>query len=185
MKHRAMALGAFVGVLSAATAVAQTHTNFAGSWTADRPAAPAARGGGDDDEGGGRRGRGAGAFSGVNQVTTITQDANKLIAVFPQGATMVTLTFNLDGTETKNTVPTNFAPETQTSTAAWQADKLVITTITAAGVQQTRTLSLAGGSLVVETSTPGAGGRAMVSTQSYTKSPAPPGRRGGRGAATR
>jgi hypothetical protein len=167
--------------------VAQTHPNFTGRWTADRPATPAARGGGgggDDDEGGGRRGRGAAAFSGVNQVTTITQDANKLIAVFPQGATMVTLTFNLDGTETKNTVPTNFAPETQTSKLAWQGEKLVITTTTAAGVQQTRTLSLAGGKLVVETSTSGAGGRTVVFTQTYTKGDdAPTGRGRGRGGA--
>jgi hypothetical protein len=175
-----MVWGAFVIAVSAATAAAQTPTNFAGRWTADRPAAPAG-GGGEEGEGGGR-GRGGGGFSGVNQVTTITQDASKLVAVFPQGASTVTLTFNLDGTETRNTVPTNYAPETQTSRAAWQADKLVITTTTAAGVRQTRTLSLAAGKLVVETSVPGAGGTPVVSRQTYTKGPdAPGGRGGGRG----
>jgi hypothetical protein len=176
-------LGAFVLVLSAAIAAAQAQTNFAGRWTADRPAARAGgggEGGGGEEGEGGRRGRG-GAFSGVNQVTTITQDASKLVAVFPQGASTVTLTYNLDGTETKNTVPTNFAPETQTSRAAWEGDKLVVVTTTAAGVRQTRTLSLVSGKLVVETSTPGAGGAPVVSRQTYTKGPdAPPGR-GGRG----
>jgi hypothetical protein len=176
-------LGAFVLVLSAAIAAAQAQTNFAGRWTADRPAARAGgggEGGGGEEGEGGRRGRGGG-FSGVNQVTTITQDASKLVAVFPQGASTVTLTYNLDGTETKNTVPTNFAPETQTSRAAWEGDKLVVVTTTAAGVRQTRTLSLVSGKLVVETSTPGAGGAPVVSRQTYTKGPdAPPGR-GGRG----
>jgi len=67
----------------------------------------------------------------------------------------------------------------QVSKAAWEADTLVITTTTAAGVRQTRTLSLAAGKLVVETSTPGAGGKPVVSRQSYTKAPdAPAGRRG-------
>jgi hypothetical protein len=187
MKHRAVGVGTLVLVLSAAIVTAQAPTNFSGRWTADRPAAPAGSGGegrgGEEGEGGGRRGRGGG-FSGVNQVTTITQDATKLVAVFPQGASTVTLTFNLDGTETRNTVPTNFAPETQTSRAAWEGDKLVIVTTTAAGVRQTRTLSLVTGKLVVETSTPGAGGAPVVSRQTYTKGPdAPPGRggRGGRG----
>src|SRR3990170_1874899 len=135
-------LGAFVLVLSAAIAAAQAQTNFSGRWTADRPAAPA--GGGGEGGEGGRRGRGGG-FSGVNQVTTITQDASKLVAVFPQGASTVTLTFNLDGTETRNTVPTNFAPETQTSRAAWEGDKLVIVTTTAAGGRPTPTASLVRG----------------------------------------
>jgi len=194
MKQGAVAIGAFIVALSAATTVTQTPTNFAGRWTADRPAAGPAGGRGEGAEGGeggegggrggGRGGRGAGAFSGVNQVTTITQDASKLVAVFPQGASTVTLTFNLDGTETKNTVPTNFSPETQTSKVSWQADKLVITTTTAAGVQLTRTLSLEGGKLLVETSTAGAGGKPVVSRQAYTKEPDAPagrGRRGGRG----
>jgi hypothetical protein len=183
MKYRAVGVGAFVLGLSATIATAQAQTNFAGRWTADRPAAPAGGGGegrGGEEGEGGRRGRGGG-FSGVNQVTTITQDASKLVAVFPQGASTVTLTYNLDGTETRNTVPTNFAPETQTSRAAWEGDKLVVVTTTAAGVRQTRTLSLVSGKLVVETSTPGAGGAPVVSRQTYTKGPdAPPGR-GGRG----
>ena len=180
MKHRPMVLAAFVAALSAVTTVAQAQTNFAGRWIADRPAAPA--GGRDEDGQGGGRGRGGGAFSQVNQVTTVTQDANKLVAVFPQGASTVTLTFNLDGTETKNTVPTNYAPEAQTSTARWHGDHLVITTSTAAGVRQTRTLSIVAGKLVVETSTPGTGGTPVVSRQTYTKGPdAPAGRGGGRG----
>jgi hypothetical protein len=182
MKYRAVGVGAFV-LVSATIATAQAQTNFSGRWTADRPAAPAGGGGegrGGEEGEGGRRGRGGG-FSGVNQVTTITQDASKLVAVFPQGASTVTLTYNLDGTETRNTVPTNFAPETQTSRAAWEGDKLVVVTTTAAGVRQTRTLSLVSGKLVVETSTPGAGGAPVVSRQTYTKGPdAPPGR-GGRG----
>jgi hypothetical protein len=177
MKNAAMALGACVVALTAAAVVAQTRPNFAGAWIADRPAAAGTGEGG--EEGGGRRGRGGGAFSGVNQTTTITQDATTLKAVFPQSYTMVALTYNLDGSETKNTVPTNYAPEVQVSTAAWEADTLVITTTTAAGVRQTRTLSLAAGKLVVETSTPGAGGKPVVSQQSYTKAPdAPAGRRG-------
>lgn len=179
----AIVLGATAIALSAATTVAQTHTNFAGRWTADRPAAPAAGGG--DDEGGGRGGRGGGGFSGVNQVTTITQDATTMTVAYPQGATNVKLTFNLDGTETKNTVPTNYSPETQSSKVAWQGDKLVITTTTAAGAQQTKTLSIVNGKLVVESASAApAGGRGGgVSRQTYTKGPdAPAGRAGGRGA---
>ena len=183
MKRVTLVLGAITFFMSAAIAVGQTPTNFAGRWTADRPAAPEAVGG--DDEGGGRGGRGGrggGAFSGVNQVTNITQDANTMTVAYPQGATNVKLTFNLDGTETKNTVPTNYSPETQASKVAWQGDKLVITTTTAAGTQQTKTLSLVGGKLVVETSTPGASGRPAISKATYTKgADAPAGRGGGRG----
>ena len=104
-----------------------------------------------------------------------------MTVAYPQGPSNVTLTFNLSGTETKNTVPTNFAPEMQTSKVAWQGDKLVITTTTAAGTQQIRTMSLAGGKLVVETSTPGAGGKPVIARATYTKAPDAPAGRGGRG----
>jgi hypothetical protein len=141
--------------------------------------------GGDDADGGGRGGGGrggrGGGFSGVNQVTTITQDANTVTVAYPQGPNNVTLTFNLNGSETTNTVPSNFGPEVQVSKAAMQGDKLVITTTTAAGVQVTRTLSLVGEKLIVETSTPGAGGKPVISRASYTKGPEPAGRGGGRG----
>jgi hypothetical protein len=181
MKRPAIVFGAIAVAISAAIVVAQAPTNFAGRWTADRPAAPAPGGGGDDDDGGGRGGRGRGGFSGVNQDTTITQDAKTMTVAYPQGPNSVTLTFNFDGTETKNTVPTNFAPETQTSKVAWQGDKLVITTTTASGTQQTRTLSLVGGKLLVETTMPGAGGKPVISRATYTKAPDAPAGRGGRG----
>ncbi len=147
----------------------------------DPPPRRPAAGGGDDEDGGGRGGRGGGGFSGVNQVTTITQDANTMTVAYPQGPNSVTLTFNFDGTETKNTVPTNFAPETQTSKVAWQGDKLVITTTTASGTQQARTMSLVGGKLLVETTMPGAGGKPVMSRATYTKAPDAPAGRGGRG----
>jgi len=184
MKCPARIIATITFAVSTTVLAAQAPTNFAGRWTADRPtAAEGARGaggGGGDDEGGGGRGR-AGGFSGPNQVTTITQDANTMTVAYPQGPSNVTLTFNFNGTETRNTVPTNFAPETQGSKVAWQADKLVITTTTAGGTQQIRTLSLAAGKLVVETSTPGAGGKPVISRAIYTKAPDAPAGRGGRG----
>ena len=172
----------FTTVAIAATAVtvlAQAKPNLGGRWIQDRPAAR--EGGGGDDEGGG--GRGGGAWGGANQTITITQDATKMTVAYPQGPNNVTVTYDLTGAPTKNTVPGNFGPVEQTSTAAWQGDALVITT-----GQQKRTVSIQNQKLVVETTTaaatpaPGArGGAAGTSRTTYTKAPDAPARGGGRG----
>ena len=108
MKRAALVLGLIATAMSTVTVVAQTQSNFAGRWLAERNAAPAA--GGEDDEGGGRGGRGGGGFSGVNQITTITQDASTMTVAYPQGATNVTLTFNLDVDRDEEHRPDQLSP---------------------------------------------------------------------------
>ena len=175
MKRTAAILSAVAIVATTVNVLAQAKPNFGGRWIQDRPAAREGGGGGGDDEGGG--GRGGGAWGGANQTITITQDANKVTIVYPQGPNTVTVNYDLNGAAAKNTVPGNYGPVEQTSTAAWQGDALVITT-----GPQTRSLTIQNQKLVVETRTPGArGGTAATSRTTYTKAPDAPGRGGGRG----
>lgn len=170
MSRVAAAVGVAVIALSAVTLFGQAKPNFAGRWTLDRPVDSAAGGGG--------RG-GGGGWGGPNQTITITQDEAMMTVAYPQGPNNVTVTFDLSGVETTNVVPSNFGPVEQTSKAVWQGDRLVITT-----GQQTRSVSIQGGKLLVETSTPGAAGAAAATSRAtYTKAPEAGGRggRGGRG----
>jgi hypothetical protein len=120
-------------------AVAQARPDFSGRWTTDPdpavapPAAATGRAGAPPAAGGQRGGRSGDMGSGWGSTITITQDAARLTveyAFFSRGDMQPPLKFvyALDGTETRNAVMMGRGIQGQVSTAAWQADRLVITT---------------------------------------------------------
>jgi len=124
--------------------------------------------------------------SGWGPAITVTQDASRLTveyAFFGRGDMQPPLRFvyALDGSETKSTVMMGRGMQDQTSRAAWQGSALAITTIhpftdpqtgKPAAVEVKRTLTLDGGSLVVETVRSGVlGGPPSTSRTIYKKQP--------------
>jgi hypothetical protein len=151
--------------ISTATAVfAQAKPDFSGKWTLDPASAPAPpAGGGGGGGGGGRGGGGRGGGAGFGQEFTAKQDASTLTISRDQGGNPVTATYKLDGSESKNTVTGRNGQQEQVSKTMWMGNKLMITTTINAGgnnIEQSRTLSLEGGNLVVEQSQPGRDGGA-------------------------
>jgi hypothetical protein len=169
--------------LSAATAFAQTP-NFAGHWVQqvdpNAPARGAAAGGGGGGGGraGGRAGGMGGGFGGLGMEFTIAQDAKTLTIsrTGPQGD--IKTVYNLDGSESKNTMTFGANSIDQVSKAKWDGGKLVVTTTTnmAGGrgpMESTQTFSLdASGNLLVERPVPagrgGAAGGAAGAPQTVT-----------------
>jgi hypothetical protein len=145
-----------------------TTPDLSGRWTAD--AAPAARG----DMG-----------SGWGSPVTITQDADRLTveyAFFARGDMQPPLKFvyALNGSATTNSVMMGRGVQTQSSTAKWSGDSLVITTVhtfpdpatgNAVPAEVTQTLTLESPTtLVVETKRAGVlGGPASISKTIYKK----------------
>jgi hypothetical protein len=137
---RAQWIRAAVIVASFATGVAaQSKPDFSGRWTTDpdpaaAAAAPAAPARGGAPPAGAGRGGGRGEMgSGWGSTITIAQDAAKLTveyAFFGRGDMQPPLKFvyALDGSETRNSVMMGRGIQQSASTAAWQGDKLVITT---------------------------------------------------------
>jgi hypothetical protein len=161
-------------VLSSATGVfAQAKPDFSGKWTLDPASAPAPAqappaGGG----GGGRGGGGRGGGGGFGQEFTAKQDASTLTISRVQGDQTVTATYKLDGSESKNTVAGRGGQQEQVSKTMWMGNKLMITTTLDFGgntVEQSQTLSLEGGNLVVERSQPGRDGGAPQTTKQVYK----------------
>jgi hypothetical protein len=165
------ATAAFI-VSIAISAFAQAKTDFSGKWTLDPASAPAPAAGGGG--GGGRGGGGRGGGGGLGQEFTITQDANTLTITRDQGGQPVSLVYKLDGSESKNTVAGRGGQQEQVSKTMWMTNKLMITTKLDFGgntVEQTRTLSMEGGNLVVEQSQPGRdGGAPQTQKLIYKKS---------------
>ena len=165
-----VAAGAFV-ISTAAGAFAQAKPDFSGSWALDpasAPAAPAGGGGGGGGRGGGRGGGGGG----LGQQFTAKQDANTLTITRDQGGQPVSAVYKLDGSESKNTVAGRGGQQEQVSKAMWMGNKLMITTKLNLGgndVEQSRTLSLEGGNLVVETTQPGRDGGPQTTKVTYKK----------------
>ena len=155
-----LAAGAFA-VASATGAFAQGKPDFSGKWTLDAtsaPAPPAGGGGGGGGRGGGGRGGG-----GLGQEFTAKQDASSLTITRDQGGQPVTTTYKLDGSESKNTVQGRNGAQEQVSKTMWMGNKLMITTTVNAGgnnIEQSQTLSLDGGNLVVERTQPARDGGA-------------------------
>jgi hypothetical protein len=130
----------------------------------DPASAPAPAG-----DGGGRGGgRGGGGGLGFGPEFTAAQKGNTLTITRTQGDQTVTATYNLDGSESKNMVAGRGGQQEQVSKAAWEGDKLVITTSLNFGgnaVEQKRVLSIEGGNLVIEQTNPGRGGGAPTTTK--------------------
>jgi hypothetical protein len=151
-----------VGIIAAAILAVASVTfaqkpDFSGTWTLDAEASGMAAGGG----GGG--GRGGGALG--NGPSTVKQTADAITIERTMGENKVTLTYKLDGTESKNTMMgRGGAAMESVSTAKWDGGKLIITSKQDMGgqaVETTQTWSLAGNVLTVE-STGGRGPQKRV-----------------------
>ena len=157
MKRAAVLLSAAALVLTAVSVFAQAKPSFAGKW-AIVPDPNAAAGGG----------RGGG-FGGLGQGGTITQDDKVLTIVTTNQAGEVTRKYNLDGSDSKNTMNFGGNSMEQVSKAKWDGSKLVITTtanFNGNATETTMTLSLdATGNLIVEN----AGGRGGPTKMTYKK----------------
>jgi hypothetical protein len=125
-----------MAVVLFASGLSAQGTSFAGKWTPD--AEKNAAGG----RGGGRGGGGP---------MTVTQDAKTLTVERDMGGTALKQVYNLDGSESKNSMPgrNGGAATEQVSTAKWDGAKLVITTKGANG-DQVQTWSMDNGELVIE-----------------------------------
>ena len=160
MRRNALVVGALSLVFAASIAQAQDKPSFSGSWTlvVDPNAAPAP-------------GRGGGG--GLGQAATVAQDAKTLTVTRTTQNGEVKLVYNLDGSESKNMVQGRGGQTEQVSKAAWDGNKLVISTNLMMGetaVTRTQTFALdATGQLTVTVSGPGRGGEVMTTTQTYKK----------------
>ena len=152
--RRATAILSVAAVVLAAGLVAQAEPGFAGEWKVVR----------DPNSGGGQGEPG--------KDLTITQSATAMTVEYRAGGQApapVKLTYNLDGSVSRNLIAGAGAPTEQVSKAMWAASKLVVTTTTGAG-EETRTFSMEGDNLVVETSAPARSGRAPnVTKVTYQK----------------
>jgi hypothetical protein len=171
-------LSAAALVLFTATSVsAQAKPDFNGKWTREAPAGGAAAAGGGGGAarggggGGGRMGGGGGGFN-CGMACSITVTGNVMKVERTQGEQTVTSTFNLDGTDSKNSMPgrQGGAPTEIVSKAKWDGNKLVIATTRDMGgnsVTSTQTLSIEGGKLTIVTTSTMEG--ATPQTATYTK----------------
>jgi hypothetical protein len=151
-------------VLAAPALSAQGKPSFAGKWA--MVVDPNAAGGGGGGRGGGR--------GGLGMEPTIAQDEKTLIITRTTQAGEVKSVYNLDGSESKNTMTMGGNAVEQVSKAAWEGNTLVITTTSSfQGNPTTSTMKLsidASGQLVVETTSPGRGGGEPVTrTATYKK----------------
>jgi hypothetical protein len=164
MGIRKVLVSLVAGAVLTAHLGAQAKPSYAGRWTSDPDPAAAAEG--PQRGGGGGRGGGRGDMgSGWGANFTITQDASRMtveIPFFSRGDMQPPLRFAyaLDGSETKNTVMMGRGIQAETSKAAWEGEKLTITTMhqiqnpadgKPMAMEVRRTLSLEAASLVVET----------------------------------
>jgi len=190
MRLRAGVLRAAAAGVFAICVMAQTRPDFSGRWTSE-PEPPAAATAARGAQAGAARGGGRGGIgdmgSGWGSPITIAQDAARLTveyAFFARGDMQPPLRFvyALDGSETKNPVMMGRGIQVQISKAAWEGDKLVITTVhsftnPANGqperVEVKQTLSLESpSSLIVETTRGGvSGGPATTTKTVYRKIP--------------
>ena len=162
--RRLTTLAAVAFILSVTVgALAQAKPDFSGKWTLDPASAPAPPAGAGGGGGGGRGGGRGGGGAGFGTEFTAKQDANTLTITRTQGDQEVTASYKLDGSESKNVVAGRGGQQEQVSKTMWMGSKLMITTTLNFGgnnVEQTRTLSIEGGNLVVEQSQPGRDGGA-------------------------
>jgi hypothetical protein len=162
MKRAIAVAGAMAIALCAASLYAQGK-DFSGKWTVDAEKTAAAN----PAPAAGARGGGRGGGGPM----TIVMDAKTMKITTTNQAGDTTRTYNLDGTESKNTMNMGGNPMDQISTASWTGAKLVITTkgMNGAG-DSTATYSLDVANLKVENTRPGAqGGAATTRTTIYTK----------------
>ena len=134
-------------ILAVATMAWAQKPDFSGTWTLDPASAPAGGGGG------GGRGGGGGALG--NGPARVKQTAEALTIERTMGDDEVTLTYKLDGTESRNMmVGRGGQPADSISTAKWDGPKLTIVTKQEMGGQvteSTQVWTVEGSTLTVET----------------------------------
>jgi hypothetical protein len=146
---------------TAASLAAQAKPDFSGKWTLDPASAPAPPAGAPAGGGGGGGRGGGGRGGGFGNEFTIAQNAKTLTITRMQGDQTVTTTYNLDGSESKNTTQGRGGPQEQVSKAMWDGAKLMVTTTINAGgntIEQKRVFAMEGGNLTIETTQPGRDG---------------------------
>ena len=134
-------------ILAVATVAWAQKPDFSGTWTLDPASAPAAGGGG------GGRGGGGGALG--NGPATVKQTADTLTIERTMGDAKVTLTYKLDGTESRNMMMGRGGQQADSvSTAKWDGPRLTIVTKQEMGGQvteSTQVWTVEGSTLTVET----------------------------------
>jgi hypothetical protein len=131
-------------ILAVVTVAWAQKPDFSGTWTLDPASAPAAGGG---------RGGGGGALG--NGPATVKQTADAMTIERTMGDDKVTLTYKLDGTESRNMMMGRGGQPADTlSTAKWDGPKLTIVTKQEMGGQvteSTQVWTVEGSTLTVET----------------------------------
>jgi hypothetical protein len=135
-------------ILAVATVASAQKPDFSGTWTLDPASTP--------DAGGGSGGRGGGGGLG-NGPATVKQTADALTIERTMGDVAVTLTYKLDGAQSRNMLMGSAGqPADAMSTATWDGSRLTIVTKQEAGGQLsefTEVWSVAGSTLTVESTT--------------------------------
>jgi hypothetical protein len=164
-------------VLFAGSLAAQAPADFSGRWSLV-PDPPAAAGRGGAGTVTGTMGSGWGAD------ITVTQDAATLAIEYPQFGRYdmqppLKFVYTLNGSESRNTINMGRGPQEQVSRAAWDGNRLIITTrytftpardATPMTNEVTQILSLAApASLVVDTTRSGAMGGPPLTTKTIYK----------------
>jgi hypothetical protein len=127
-------------ILAAATVASAQKPDFSGTWILDQAGAPGG-------------GRGGGALG--NGPATVKQTADALTIERTMGDAQVTLTYKLDGTDSRNmmTAP-NGQQADSLSTARWDGSKLTIVTkqeMAGQVTESTQVWTVEGSTLTVET----------------------------------
>ena len=132
-------------ILAVATVAWAQKPDFSGTWTLDPASAPAAGGGG--------RGGGGGALG--NGPATVKQTADALTIERTMGDAKVTLTYKLDGTESRNVLTGPGGQQADSlSIAKWDGPKLTIVTkqeMDGKVTESTQVWTVEGSTLTVET----------------------------------
>ena len=127
-------------VLALATSASAQKADFSGTWALDEAASGAPAGGG-----------GRGGFGGLGMGATVKQTADALVVERTMGDNKVTLTYKLDGSESKNTMTGRGGQQMESvSVAKWDGNKLVINSKVGEN-ESTQVWSLAGNALTIET----------------------------------
>jgi hypothetical protein len=131
-------------ILAVATVAWAQKPDFSGTWTLD----PASAAGGGEGRGGGGGALGSGP-------ATVKQTADALTIERTMGGAQVTMTYKLDGTDSRNTFSGPGGQEIDSmSNAKWDGPKLTIVTKMEIGGQlseSTQVWSVDGSTLTVET----------------------------------
>ena len=136
-------------IVAMATVAWAQKPDFSGTWTLDPASAPA-------PAGGGGRGGGGGALG--NGPATVKHTADALTVERTMGDSKVTLTYKLDGTESRNMMMGRDGQQADTmSTAKWDGAKLTIVTkreMDGQLTESTQVWTVDGSTLTVETTSP-------------------------------